>query len=202
MHVWILSLPGRNLHKIREFREMLKTFKHFDVLSLANFSNYEPPVEKGKNFKENASLKAIHAAQVLKKIVLADDSGLIIPALGGQPGVNSRRYAGDDATDAENRHKLLKDMQGKHEHERSAYFECCLALANPEKLLKAVTGTCEGIILKEERGRNGFGYDFLFVKNDYDKTFAEIDENTKNRISHRRKAFEKLAAFFETMPNA
>jgi XTP/dITP diphosphohydrolase len=123
----------------------------------------------------------------------------MVSSLSGTPGVNSRRYAGEDATDAENRHKLLTQLQGKHGHERSAYFECCLALASPEKLIKCVSGTCDGMILTEERGRNGFGYDSLFVKHDYDKTFAEVDEVTKNRISHRRKAFEKLKATLEMM---
>ena len=196
-----IVIASRNLHKIREFREMLKAFKHIDVLSLLNFPQYEPPPEHEKTFKDIAITKATHAAGALHKVVLADDSGLIVPALGGLPGVNSRRYAGDDATDAENRQKLLKEMQGKNNHERTAYFECCLALASPEKLLKCVSGTCEGMILKEERGRNGFGYDALFVKTDYDKTFAEIDEATKNRISHRRKAFEKLSTILEMMPN-
>lgn len=194
-----IVIASKNLHKIREFRDMFKPFKHIDVLSLHNFPQYEPPSEEGKTFKDIAIIKAEHAAKAMKKIVLADDSGLIVPALGGHPGVNSRRYAGDEATDAENRQKLLKEMQGKENHERSAYFECCVALADPSKLLKCVTGTCEGMIVKEEKGRNGFGYDSLFVKTDYDKTFAEIDEATKNRISHRRKAFEKLAGYLETM---
>lgn len=196
-----IVIASSNLHKIREFRDMLKSFKHIDVLSLHNFPQYEPPPEEGKSFKDIAIFKATHAAGALQKIVLADDSGLIVPALGGLPGVNSRRYAGQDATDAENRQKLLKELEGRDNHDRSAYFECCLALAKPEKLLKCATGTCEGIILKEEKGRNGFGYDSLFVKTDYDKTFAEIDEATKNRVSHRRKAFEKLSSILEMMPN-
>lgn len=194
-----IVIASTNLHKIREFREMLKVYEHLDVLSLHNFPHYKPPEEKGKTFKENATLKALHAASALKKIVLADDSGLVVPSLGGAPGINSRRYAGDDATDTENRQKLLTELQGKKEHERSAYFECCLALAKPEGLIKCVTGICEGVIIKEERGRNGFGYDPLFVKYDYDKTFAELEDVTKNRISHRRKAFEKLLGSLEAM---
>lgn len=194
-----LIIATKNLHKLREFREMLKTFPHVDVLSLLNFPHYEQPKEEGKTFKENAILKATHAATALQKLVLADDSGLVVPALGGSPGVNSRRYAGEDATDAENRRKLLNALEGKAGHNRSAFFECFLALASPEKLIKCTSGTSEGSVLTEERGRNGFGYDSLFIKCDYDKTFAEIDEATKNRISHRRKAFEKLAATLETL---
>jgi XTP/dITP diphosphohydrolase len=167
-----IVIVTNNLHKMREFREMLKPIKHIDVLSLLNFPHYELPNEEGKTFKENALAKATHAAAFLKKVVLADDSGLVVPSLSGIPGVNSRRYAGEDATDAENRHKSLMELEGKRRHERSAYFECCLVLASPDKLIKCVSGTCEGIILTEERGRNGFGYDSLFVKNEYDKSFA------------------------------
>jgi XTP/dITP diphosphohydrolase len=194
-----IVIASQNLHKMREFREMLKAIKHIDVLSLLNFPHYELPNEEGKTFKENAIAKATRTAAFLKKVVLADDSGLIVPSLSGAPGVNSRRYAGEDATDAENRHKLLIELEGKRGHERSAYFECCLVLASPDKLIKCVSGTCEGTILTEERGRNGFGYDSLFVKNEYDKSFAEIDDATKNKISHRRKAFEMLSATLEMM---
>lgn len=194
-----LVIASKNLHKIREFREMLKGFKHIDVLSLLNFPQYVPPEESGKTFQENAILKAQHAAKNLQKCVLADDSGLVVPSLKGAPGIHSRRYAGEDATDSENRQKLLLELSGKQEHERSAYFECCLVLSKPDGFTKSVTGTCEGVILREERGRNGFGYDPLFVKNEYDKTFAEIDDSTKNKISHRRKAFEKLLANLEAL---
>lgn len=194
-----LVLATTNLHKIREFREMLKGFKNLDVLSLINFPSYVQPPETGATFEENAVLKAVHAAQTLNKWVMADDSGLVVPSLSGSPGVYSARYAGEGATDADNRLKLLRALDGKQEFERSAYFECCLALANPEGIQKCVTGTCEGIILTEERGRHGFGYDPLFLKNDYDKTFGELEEATKNRISHRRKALEKLMGTLEML---
>ncbi|MEI8365189.1 MAG: RdgB/HAM1 family non-canonical purine NTP pyrophosphatase [Parachlamydiaceae bacterium] len=187
-----IVIATTNLHKIREFREMLKRIAPVEVLTLLNFPDYSPPPEEGGTFKANAQSKAQHAATALQKIVLADDSGLIVPALNGAPGVHSRRYAGEDATDAENRHKLLAAMRSLEDMERTAYFECSLVLSSPEKVIKAVTGTCEGRILTEERGRHGFGYDSLFVKSEYDKTFAEMDDTTKNRVSHRHKAFEKL----------
>lgn len=193
-----IVIASHNVHKIKEFRDMLKVFKHVDVLSLLNFPQYSLPEETGTSFKENAILKAVDAALVLNKWVLADDSGLVVPSLNGEPGIFSRRYAGHDATDAENRQKLLAKMKDFQDEKRSCYFECCLALASPEGLEKVVSGTCEGMIILEERGRNGFGYDSLFVKSEYDKTFAEIEESTKNRISHRRKAFEKLSSTFET----
>lgn len=194
-----LVIASTNLHKIREFRELLKNVKGIDVLSLLNFQNYQPLPEDLPTFKENAVRKAEYAAKTLGKWVLADDSGLVVPKLNGAPGVHSRRYAGEDATDAENRKKLLDEMRHLDEIHRSAYYECCLVLAGPEGMKKCTTGICEGIILKEERGRNGFGYDSLFVKGDYDKTFAELDETTKNRISHRFKAFEKLSPHLETL---
>lgn len=187
-----IVIASSNVHKIREFREMLKGIKSVDILSLLHFPQYEPPPENGQTFQENAVRKAEHAAKALQQWVLADDSGLVVPALKGAPGINSRRYAGEEATDAENRKKLLTEMRHLDDLQRAAYFECCLAVADPEGLKKCVTGTCEGTILQEERGSNGFGYDSLFVKGDYDKTFAELAEATKNRISHRSKAVDKL----------
>jgi XTP/dITP diphosphohydrolase len=194
-----IVIASSNLHKIREFREMLKPLKFSDVLSLLHFSNYEPPLEDGTSFQINAKKKAEHAARILQKWVLADDSGLVVPALNGWPGVHSHRYAGEDATDAENRQKLLSEMKELKDLHRTAYFECSLVIASPKGVIKCVSGSSEGFIVHEERGRNGFGYDSIFVKNDYDKTFAEIEEATKNRISHRRKAFEKLLPILEML---
>jgi XTP/dITP diphosphohydrolase len=194
-----LILATQNLGKVREMREMLKGIEGLDLLSLLQFPDYQPPEETGATFEENAVLKAEHAAKHLQKWVLADDSGLIVPALKGDPGVFSKRYAGEEATDAENRTKLLNAMEGMEGIARSAYFECCLALAAPDTLKKTVKGTCEGMISLEERGRHGFGYDALFIKHDYDKTFAELDEHTKNRVSHRRKAIDKLIPLLSTI---
>lgn len=194
-----IVIASNNLHKIREFRNLLKGFKSLDLLSLINFPDYIAPPEDGKTFQDNAIRKAEHAAIALNKWVLADDSGLVVPALNGSPGVNSRRYAGEDATDNENRQKLLNAMSHLKDSERSAYFECCLALASPQGLKKCVTGTIEGMILSKERGSNGFGYDSLFVKEGYDKSFGEIDEPIKNRISHRHKACEKLIPTLESI---
>lgn len=196
MEIVIASL---NLHKIREFKEMVKSLEHLDILTLHQFPHYTPPEETGQTFQENTILKATHAATFLNKWVIADDSGLVVPALKGQPGVRSRRYAGEEATDADNRKKLLQAMQGLEDMHRSAYYECCLVVASPSGVKKNVTSICEGTILTTERGRNGFGYDSLFVKNDYEKTFAELEESVKNRVSHRRKAFERLIPFLENL---
>lgn len=195
-----IVIASKNVHKIREFREILARIEHIDITSLLNFPDYEPSEEVGKSFEENAKTKATEAAKALNKWVLADDSGLVVPALQGEPGIYSKRYAGNDATDAENRHKILEAMKGKNDLERAAYYECSLALAGPDgEIKKFVRGLCEGILIEEERGRNGFGYDALFMKHDYDKTFAELEESVKNRISHRSKAIEKILPALETL---
>lgn len=194
-----LVIASRNVHKLREFRSMLKHLKGCDLLSLMDFPDYVPPEETGETFEANALLKASHAATVLGKWVIADDSGLVVPSLQGKPGVHSRRYAGEGATDKENRQKLLSEMRSLFPPNRQAYFECWIALAGPEGTLKAVKGLSEGEVLEEEKGRHGFGYDALFLKHEYGKTFAELDESTKNRISHRRKALDRLQPTLEAL---
>ncbi len=188
-----LVIATMNLHKIREMRSILSSKKGLDILTLHDFSDYSPPSETGKTFEENAFLKASHAASFLKKWVLADDSGLVIPALNNEPGIYSARYAGEQASDKDNRLKLLKNLEKVDESKRIGFFVCALALASPEGgVQKQVKGICEGTITMTSRGGSGFGYDSLFLKNDYNKTFAELDEEIKNRISHRRKALDKL----------
>ncbi len=194
-----LVIASTNVHKVRELRNMLKAFSKLDLLSLCDFPSYIPPEETGKTFEENASLKAEHAAKLLGRWVVADDSGLVVPALNGSPGVFSARFAGNDATDLENRKKLLEEMQHLMDDDRQAFFECAIALASPVGLKKCVKGTCEGTLLTKERGGSGFGYDPLFVKHSYNKTFAELGESVKNRISHRRKALDKLFPFLESL---
>ena len=128
-----------------------------------------------------------------------DDSGLVVPALEDQPGVRSARYAGDTASDKENRVKLINALDPIPENERIGYYFCALAFASPDGIQMQVKGSCEGSLLSKPRGSQGFGYDPLFLKYDYNKTFAEIDEETKNRISHRRKALDKLTPALEKL---
>lgn len=194
-----LLIATKNGHKIREFRSLLKRLKGFDLYSLIDFPEYIPPFESGKTFEENAILKAADAAKRLNKWALADDSGLIVPALQGKPGVFSARYAGEEATDKENRKKLLAEMNGLNAELRSAFFECCLALTSPDGKIKVARGLCEGRIIEAERGGNGFGYDPLFIKHDYNQTFGEISESVKNQISHRAKALEKITPMLESL---
>jgi XTP/dITP diphosphohydrolase len=195
-----LLIASQNVHKIREFRAMLKAIPLIDVLSLVDFADYTPPEETGATFEENAILKASHAASHLKVWTLSDDSGLVVPALNGAPGVYSARYAGKHATDSENRKKLLDAMLHLLDEDRYAYHECWIVLASPQGVVKkSVRGTCEGKLLMQERGGGGFGYDPLFVKHEYNKTYAELEESVKNRISHRRKAFEKIRGSLESL---
>lgn len=185
-------IASANHQKIRELRSLLSVFSHFDIQWLSQFPNLKFPSEKGNSFLENAENKALAVARELNCWALGDDSGLVVPSLNGEPGIFSKRYAGNDASDSDNRKKLLSKMEGMTGEQRYAYFACSLALASPQGLIKSVTANCEGFLLEEPRGSLGFGYDPLFVKHDYDKTFAEVSESVKNRISHRSKAFEKL----------
>lgn len=193
-----LIIASQNVHKIRELRSMLKTAPKLDLYSLIDFPDYVPPEEVGSSFEENAILKATHAAKTLNQWVVADDSGLVIPALKGAPGVHTARYAGKDATEKDNRKKLLSEMQSLVDENRDGYYECCIALASPEGLIKSASARCEGTIVEKERGGQGFGYDPLFKKHDYNKTFAELEEEVKNRISHRRKALDKILLYLES----
>lgn len=198
-HILEIVIASTNIHKIREFKTMLKSFPNIDVLSLADFPHYIPPEETEQTFEGNAVLKAVHAAKTLNRWVLADDSGLTVPALNGAPGVYSARYAGNQATDLENRKKLLSEMAHLMDEDRNAYYECVIALASPEGLKKTARGTCEGTISLQDKGGGGFGYDPLFIKHGYHKSFAELGDLVKNRVSHRRKALDKLQNTLESI---
>ena len=193
-----LVIASSNMHKVREFRSLLKPLG-FDILSLHDFPNYISPEETGSTFEENALLKSKNAAISFGKWCLSDDSGLIVPSLKGLPGVHSSRYAGKDATDLENRAKLLSNMKSFDDTDRDAYFECVITITSPEGLSKSFQGVCEGSITEEEKGRNGFSYDPVFRKHDYSKTFAELSEDIKSRISHRRKAFDKALLYLQSI---
>lgn len=197
-----LLIASTNLHKVREFRSLLKHVKLLDIYSLLDFPDYQPMEENGNSFEDIATTKAMHAAKHCKILTLADDSGLVVPAINGEPGILSARYAGVEATDHDNRKKLLERMAKLKDDARDGYFVCALAFASPEKILKVVTGKCEGRILEAPRGGQGFGYDPLFLKHDYGKTFAEMDEALKNRISHRHKAFSKMMPYINDQVEA
>jgi XTP/dITP diphosphohydrolase len=148
--------------------------------------------EAAPTFAENAAGKALHYSRLQDGMVFADDSGLVVPALGGAPGVHSARYAGLQATNAQRIEKLLGEMQGKTGNERAAYFVCAIALAEKGRAIAIVTDRVDGEILESPRGAGGFGYDPVFYFPALKKTFAELSAEEKNQSSHRGKAFRRL----------
>lgn len=167
-----------------------------DLHTLSEFPHVGEIAETGATFVENASLKAQAGAAQTALLTLADDSGLEVDALGGAPGVFSARYAGRQATDEERLARLLDELQKTGDSERRARFVAVIALADPtENSLRVFTGTCEGRIAHEPRGSNGFGYDPLFIPEDFAHTFAELPPHIKDRLSHRARAVASLSAF-------
>ena len=160
---------------------------------MADFPDFPDIVEDGHTFEENARKKAEALYRWIKRPVLADDSGLEVDALDGQPGVFSARYAGEGATDEANNAKLLAALQSVPAHQRQARFRCVLVMMVDEDRQLVAEGTCEGVILDAPRGTGGFGYDPLFYVPSLGKTLAELSEE-KNRISHRGAALRQLAA--------
>jgi XTP/dITP diphosphohydrolase len=192
-----LLVATTNRHKASEIRAMLPS--SWEVLDLRDLGiPHTPPDETGATFLANAIIKAVAASHLTNALVLADDSGLEVDALGGAPGVRSARYAGDKADDAANRARLLRELVRVRPHDRSdqalpsARFRCAMALAKSGHLLATVEGTVEGTIIDVERGSNGFGYDSLFVPRGFAQTFAELSAQDKNRISHRGQALSKI----------
>lgn len=165
----------------------------FDVLSLADFPQVELPPETGETFAENALAKARHAATALGLAATADDSGLEVDALDGAPGVLSARYAGEAASDEDRYRKLLAELQAVPDHRRAARFQCAAAYATPDGGTLLAEGTCEGTIAREPSGSGGFGYDPIFIPDGEERTMAQLTVAEKHAISHRGRAFRKLA---------
>ena len=189
-----LVLATRNQGKISEFRELLSGFE-IEVKGLQDFGPVPPVVEDGNTFEDNAYKKAHLTAKVLGFPVLADDSGLMVEALGGMPGVHSARYAGEEATDEENNSKLLEAMKGLAH--RKAAFKCVIIIAVPSGPALTYEGTSEGDITYEPKGSHGFGYDPVFYYPPLKKTFAQMSVEEKNRVSHRGKAMAQLRDEFD-----
>lgn len=186
-----LLVATRNAGKLREIRELLAD-EGFTVYGLADFPDLPEVVEDGDTFQANALKKACQIARLTGKATLADDSGLAVEALNGAPGVYSARYAGDDADDAANNRKLLRELRGVPSEKRSAAFCCAMALVTSDGTVHEVSGRVEGVILEASRGEGGFGYDPLFWLPDYQQSMAEIPLRDKNRISHRGQALSKI----------
>jgi XTP/dITP diphosphohydrolase len=187
----IIVLATENQHKIEEITALLSG-SSLTIKSLSDFGPMPSAVEDGTTFDENAYKKALHYAKMLGLPCLADDSGLEVEALGGQPGVYSARYAGAKATDQENCEKLLAEMQGRQD--RRARFVCVLSLATPQGPALTWEASCAGQLLDAQRGKGGFGYDPLFFYPELGKTFAELTMEEKGRVSHRGKALAEFAA--------
>ena len=189
-----LVIATRNQGKVSEFKELLKDFD-IEIKSLQDFGPLPEIQEDGETFEDNAVKKARFAARVLGLPALADDSGLVVRALGGLPGVHSARYAGEHGDDLANNRKLLQAMKGiKY---REATFVCVIAIAVPRGPALLYEGTCNGIITEEITGTGGFGYDPVFYYPPLGKTFAEMTPEEKNRVSHRGKAMAELREEFD-----
>jgi len=190
----IFVLATRNKGKKKEFAELLKKFG-VTVKNLDDFGPIPEVEEDRDTFDGNAYKKSSTTARILGFPAIADDSGLVVEALTGAPGVMSARYAGKEATDQENLEKVLSDMKGKNN--RKAFFQCVISIAVPRGAALTYEGTCRGEITNQPAGENGFGYDPIFFCPEYGKTFAELTMDEKNRVSHRGRAIAEVVDEFD-----
>lgn len=188
-------LASSNAGKLAEF-QALASGDHaeasLEFALLPGFDSLPTFDESAPTFAENAAGKALHYSRMVSEPVLADDSGLVVAALDGAPGVRSARYAGEGASDAQRVEKLLGEMRGKTGVERSARFVCVLALAHRGQVLAVISDYAAGLLLDAPRGEGGFGYDPVFFAPEASKTFAELTRDEKNLLSHRGKAFRRM----------
>lgn len=186
-------MATRNRGKLRELEVLLAGIP-VELLTLEDLPGMPEVEETGETFLENATLKAVMIAQASGILTLADDSGLVVDALGGRPGVYSARFAGEKADDWQNNMKLLRLLKGVSPERRTARFVSSIAVAEPNgRRVCSAEGRCEGVILEEMRGTGGFGYDPLFYIPELGKTMAELTMEEKNQVSHRGKAFRNIA---------
>ena len=196
-----LYLASSNPGKLAEYRVLAQSLAPvcaIELKLLPQFETFSPFEESAPTFAENAAGKALHYSRFRDGLIFADDSGLVVPALDGAPGVHSARYAGPDATSAERNAKLLAALRGKSGAERKAHFICAIALAQHGRAHAVVTACVDGEILEAPRGEAGFGYDPVFYFPPLKRAFAEIPAAEKNQHSHRGQAFRKLAKFLES----
>ncbi len=189
-----ILLASSNAGKLREYRE-LAAGSAVDLELNPDFRELPPFEESAATFAEVSAEKALHYSRYTDELVLADDSGLVVPAIGGAPGVHSARYAGPHATDADNVHKLLHEMERCEDDARGARFVCVISVARQGRMAAVVSDFAEGLVAGSPRGTRGFGYDPVFFYPPFGKTFAQLSAEEKNRHSHRGKAFRKLLNF-------
>jgi XTP/dITP diphosphohydrolase len=188
----LLVVGTRNAKKLQEIREILGDLG-LELRDLSSYPGAPDVVEDGTTFEENARKKAVELARSLGQWVLGEDSGLVVPGLNGRPGVYSARYAGKQGDDAANNARLLAELAPLPDDRRAAYYVCTAALADPRGEVRAVVeGRCHGVILREQRGSGGFGYDPLFLIPEYHRTFGELSARVKHALSHRARALEQL----------
>jgi XTP/dITP diphosphohydrolase len=192
-----LFVASSNEGKLGEYRA-LAAGASLDLALMPNFAALPPYEEGSSTFAENAAGKALHYSRLFPELVVADDSGLVVPALGGAPGVRSARYAGPGASDADRYRKLLAEMRGMNGENRHARFVCVLALAKAGRTIGLFSASAEGEILESPRGERGFGYDPVFFFPALGKSYAELSREEKNQHSHRGKAFRKALEFLLT----
>ncbi|MCB1024213.1 MAG: RdgB/HAM1 family non-canonical purine NTP pyrophosphatase [Acidobacteria bacterium] len=196
-----IVLATTNKGKISEVTKMLRGLP-FEIMSLSDFDTTEV-IETGKSFRENSELKASSYAAQTKHWTIADDSGLEVYALDNAPGIFSARFAGESASDQENTRKLLEALSGIDDDNRSARFVCSISIANNfGEIQYSATGICSGLIAKNARGLNGFGYDPVFIPEGFEKTFGELDHSVKQEISHRSKALKQIITFLSKFPSS
>ncbi len=189
-----LVVATRNKKKLKEIQYLLKGLG-FKIKSLADYKDLPKIVEDGFTFQQNAIKKSATIAQYLKKLTIGEDSGLEVKVLGNHPGVYSARYSGKGATDKKNNSKILKELKKVPSKKRCARYICSVAISDAHRLLGVFDGKCSGVITTKERGKAGFGYDPLFLIPKYNKTFGELGEEVKHKMSHRYKAFRKVRDF-------
>jgi len=195
----ILVVGTRNAKKRQEIFELLGDLP-LEIRDLRSRPDAPEVVEDGTTFEANARKKATELAGFLRQWVLGEDSGLVVPALQGRPGVYSARYAGKQGDDAANNARLLAELAPLPEDKRAAYYVCTAALADPEGQVKAIAeGRCHGIIVRDYRGSGGFGYDPLFLIPEYHRTFGELSPRVKHALSHRARAIEQLRPVFRRL---
>jgi XTP/dITP diphosphohydrolase len=184
-----LLLASNNRHKIKEIRQILD-LENFEIIDLSSFPDIKPVIEDQDTLSGNALKKAFEIFRQTDILTLADDSGLMVDYLLGAPGVYSARYSGEKATYADNNKKLLLELKGVPPRKRTARFKCCIAIVG-KNVKEVVEGFVEGKILFEPRGANGFGYDPLFLPGGFSRSYAELTDEEKNKISHRSEALIK-----------
>ncbi|MDD5437276.1 MAG: RdgB/HAM1 family non-canonical purine NTP pyrophosphatase [Candidatus Omnitrophica bacterium] len=193
----IIVIATKNEKKLHELRRYLKGVRAH-VVSLKDFARVPRIVENGTTFKTNAVKKALVISRFTQGLVLADDSGLVVAALGGRPGVRSSRFAGPRKSDKQNNLKLLRLLEKVPPSKRQAKFVCAVAICDNGKIVKMIEESCSGIVAFSEKGGYGFGYDPLFLIPKYKETFGELGLKVKDRMSHRSKALKKAREFLRS----